>query len=185
VTVNPASALRWDRQFTLFAQAVLLGREGRAEAAGAAVAEALEVGEPYATSRHLGLRLAGEAALADGWGDPVDWLRTAEDHFHRTGVPAVAGACRALLRRAGAKVTQRRSGTDDIPAALRSAGVTAREFEVLGLLVGRLGKREIADRLHLSPRTVERHVGSLMTKTGLPNRIALGEFAADFVDGAA
>ncbi|HEX2133390.1 MAG TPA: AAA family ATPase [Actinophytocola sp.] len=185
VTVNPASALRWDRQFTLFAHAVLLGREGRAEAAGAAVAEALEVGEPYAMSRHLGLRLVGEAALADGWGDPVTWLRTAEDHFHRTGVAAVAGACRALLRRAGAKVTQRRSGTDGIPAALRSAGVTAREFEILGLLVGRLGNREIADRLHLSPRTVERHVGSLMTKTGLPNRIALGEFAADFVDGAA
>ncbi|MCT2585456.1 LuxR family transcriptional regulator [Actinophytocola gossypii] len=185
VTVNPASALRWDRQFTLFAQAVLLGRESRVDAASASVAEALDVGEPYATSRHLGLRLVGEAALADGWGDPVSWLRTAEDHFHRTGVPAVAGACRALLRRAGAKVTQRRSGTDEIPAVLRSAGVTAREFEVLGLLVGRLGNREIADRLHLSPRTVERHVGSLMTKTGLPNRIALGEFAADFVDGAA
>ncbi len=57
--------------------------------------------------------------------------------------------------------------------------MTVREFEVLGLLIGRLGNQEIADRLQVSPRTVERHVGNLMTKTGLPNRIALGRLAAD------
>ncbi|OLF09257.1 helix-turn-helix transcriptional regulator [Actinophytocola xanthii] len=185
VTANPASGLRWDRQFTRFADAVLLGRAGRGDAAAEAVVDALTVGQPYAMSQHLGLRLVGEAALADGWGDPVSWLRTAEDHFHRAGVATVASACRALLRRAGARVSQRRGGTESIPPQLRSAGVTAREYEILALLVGRLGNREIADRLHLSPRTVERHVGSLMTKTGLPNRIALGEFAADLIDGAA
>jgi DNA-binding CsgD family transcriptional regulator len=185
VTVNPASALRWDRQFSLFASAVLHGRAGSAGQAVQAMTEALAAGAPYAMSRHLGLRLVSEAALADGWGDPVSWLRTAEDHFHRTDVPAVAGACRALLRKAGARVPQRRNGADTIPPELRSAGVTVREYEVLTLLVGRLGNREIADRLHLSPRTVERHVCNLMTKTGLPNRIALGEFAAEFIDGIA
>ncbi len=183
VAVNPASALRWDRQFVLFAEAVLNGRAGDADAASAAVADALTAGEHYTMSRHLGLRLVSEAAIEDSWGDPVSWLRTAEDHFHRTDNPAVAGACRALLRRAGARVPQRREGSDGIPPELRSAGVTVREFEVLTLLVGRLGNREIADRLHLSPRTVERHVCNLMTKTGLPNRIALGEFAAEFTDG--
>lgn len=182
VAVNPASTLRWDRQFTFFAHAVLHGRSGHHDRAARAMTDALAAGEPYETSRHLGLRLVSEAALTDGWGEPVSWLRIAEDHFHRTDVPAVAGACRALLRRAGATVRQRRDGAQGIPNELRSAGVTVREYEVLGLVVKRLGNREIANRLHLSPRTVERHVHSLMTKTGLPNRIALAEFGAEFVD---
>ncbi|ONI86937.1 LuxR family transcriptional regulator [Actinosynnema sp. ALI-1.44] len=178
ITDDPASRFRWDRQFQAFGRAVLAGRSGRHAEAGEAVAEALAVGEPYAMGRHLGLRLVGEAALADGWGTPVDWLRMAEEYFHKADIPAVAGACRALMRGAGAKVAQRRSGAEEIPAALRAAGVTVREYEVLRLLVDRPGNREIADQLHLSPRTVERHISSLLTKTGLPNRKALGELAA-------
>ncbi|MEU4640559.1 AAA family ATPase [Micromonospora sp. NPDC023814] len=178
VTGTPASRLRWDRQFALFAQAVLLGRSGRHEAATAAVAEAVQVGDLYAMGRHLALRLVAESALADGWGTPVEWLRVAEDYFHQADVAPVAGACRTLLRQAGARVAQRRRGAAEIPPALRTTGVTVREFEVLRLLTGRLSNREIAERLHLSPRTVERHVSSLITKTGLPNRIALSDFAA-------
>ncbi|MEU6078861.1 AAA family ATPase [Micromonospora sp. NPDC047074] len=174
-----SSRLRWDLQFALFAKAVLLGRAGRPEAAEEAATEAMRAGAPYAMGRHLALRLVCEAALADGWGHPVQWLRAAEEHFHRSDVPAVASACRALLRQAGVRVTQRRSGAGDIPSGLRSVGVTVREFEVLRLLVGRLSNREIASRLHLSPRTVERHVSSLLGKTGLPNRIALSEFAIE------
>ncbi len=118
-----------------------------------------------------------EAAIADGWGTPVEWLRRSEEYFHSGGVTAVAGACRALMRRAGVRVTQRRPGVDNIPSPLRAAGVTVREYEVLRLLARRLGNREIATRLHLSPRTVEKHVASLLTKTGLPNRTALSELA--------
>ncbi|WP_307803739.1 ATP-binding protein [Micromonospora echinofusca] len=183
VQADPASRLRWDRQFALFARAVLLGRCGAAAEATATVAEALRVGAPYATGRHLALRLVSESALDEGWGNPVEWLRGVEEYFHRTDVPAVASACRALLRQAGVRVTQRRSGAGDIPAELRSAGVTVREFEVLRMLIGRLSNREIAGRLHLSPRTVERHVSSLIIKTGLPNRIALSEFATKMVSG--
>nr|WP_157527058.1 LuxR family transcriptional regulator [Kibdelosporangium sp. MJ126-NF4]CEL12791.1 transcriptional regulator, SARP family [Kibdelosporangium sp. MJ126-NF4]CTQ98477.1 transcriptional regulator, SARP family [Kibdelosporangium sp. MJ126-NF4] len=177
-TADPASRFRWDRQFATFGRAVLAGRDGKHEEAAEIVAEAVEVGEPYAMGRHLGLRLVGEAALADGWGTPVEWLRTAEEYFHRADIPAAAGACRALLRSTGARVAQRRSGAGQIPAALRTTGVTVREYEILRLLMNRLGNREIADQLHLSPRTVERHISSLLTKTGLPNRKALGELAA-------
>jgi DNA-binding NarL/FixJ family response regulator len=130
------------------------------------------------------LRLVAECALADGWGAPVEWLRAAEDYFHSAGVPAVASACRALLRNSGVRVGQRRSGLTEMPPALRSAGLTVREYEVLRLLADRLGNREIADRLHLSPRTVEKHVSSLITKTGLPNRIALSEYAVATADPA-
>ncbi|HJP78794.1 MAG TPA: LuxR C-terminal-related transcriptional regulator, partial [Pseudonocardiaceae bacterium] len=177
-TSVPAARLRWDRQFALFARAVLAGREGRKAEAVAAVAEALQVGAPYAMGQQLGLRLVGEAAFADGWGEPAEWLRSAEDYFHGNGMTAVAGACRALLRSTGNRVAQRRNGIERVPQRLRSAGVTVREYEVLRLLAERLGNREIADQLHLSLRTVEKHVSSLIFKTGLPNRIALSKFTA-------
>jgi DNA-binding CsgD family transcriptional regulator len=170
--------LRWDHQFVLLGRAVVLGRDGRAEEATAAVAEALDAGAPYAPARHLSLRLVGEAALADGWGTPVEWLRAAEVYFHDLDVLPVAGACRALLRRAGSWVGQRRCGVEHIPASLRGTGVTSREFEVLRLLRERLGNREIAEVLHLSQRTVEKHVSNLIAKTGMPNRVALSKFAA-------
>lgn len=156
---------------------MLAGRAGRPAQAQAAVDEALRLAAPYPVARHLGLRLVSEAAMADGWGDPVGWLRAAEEHFHRTDVPAVAAACRRLLRRAGTRPFQRRAGIEDVPAALRSHGVTPREYEVLGLLADRLSNREIADRLHLSARTVEKHVASLLAKTGRPDRIAVGRLA--------
>lgn len=177
VTEAPGGQLRWDRQFALLAEAVLAGRDGRADDAAELVADALRVGEPYAMGRHLGLRLVAEAALADGWGTPLDWLREAESYFHDADVAAVAGACRSLMRRAGHRVTQRRAGVAHIPPSLRAAGITAREYQVLRLLVVRLGNQEIAKTLHLSLRTVEKHVSSLMSKTGQPNRVALGKFA--------
>ena len=176
ITAAPASRLRWDRQFALFADAVLWGRAGQEAEATEAVAQAVQAGAPYATGRHMGLRLVSEAALADGWGTPIEWLRTSEEHFHKCEVPAAASACRALMRRAGAPVTQRRRGASDIPSALRAAGVTVREYEILQLLGEHLSNREIASRLHLSARTVEKHVASLMTKTGHRDRTALGKF---------
>lgn len=183
LTAAPVSRLRWDRQFALFARAVLEGRAGREAEAMRAIAEAERLSAPYATGRHIGLRLVSEAALADGWGTPIEWLRTAEEYFHNVEVTAVASACRGLIRRTGAPVAQRRRGVRKIPPALRTVGITVREHEVLQLLMEHLGNREIAGRLHLSPRTVEKHVASLITKTGLRDRNALSEFAAKTMDG--
>jgi DNA-binding CsgD family transcriptional regulator/tetratricopeptide (TPR) repeat protein len=178
VSVPPPSQIRWDRQFVLFARAVLAGRAGQGTRAAEAVAQAVAVGELYPTARHIGLRLVSEAAVADGWGEPAEWLRAAEDYFHVHEVPAVASACRALMRQVGVPVSQHRQGVQDIPSALRTARVTVREYEILQLLVKRLSNREIAARLHLSPRTVEKHVASLIAKTGQRDRIALSEFGS-------
>jgi DNA-binding CsgD family transcriptional regulator len=171
------SQARFDRQFTVLAQAVLAGRNGDGEQAVAAVDEAQQLGAPYPTGRHLGLRLVSETAITGGWGTPADWLRTCDEYFHAAGVPAVASACRALLRRSGAAVGQRRRGVSGIPAELRKAGVTVREHEILLLLAERLSNKEIAARLHLSTRTVENHIASLLAKTGQPDRLALGKLA--------
>ncbi|GAA1951892.1 ATP-binding protein [Kitasatospora viridis] len=176
---HPAAMLPWNRQFERLAHAVHEGRAGRTAAARAAVAEAGRVGAPFLMARRLGLRLVAEAALADGWGEPVEWLRGAEEYFHAGAVPAVAVACRELLRRAGAGVPQRRTGTEAVPAELRRRGLTAREYDVFLLLLHRLGNQEIAQRLFISPRTVEKHVASLLAKTGCPHRAALCDHAAE------
>lgn len=181
-TAGPAGALPWNRQFLLFAEAVVLGRQGRAAQATAIVALAERVAEPYPPARHLGLRLVAEAAYRDGWGRPADWLRRAEEYFHAGGDAAVANACRALLRQIGVPVPQRRQGVTGIPSELRTLGVTVREYEVLPLLVERLGNRAIADRLHISPRTVEKHVANLLMKVGQPNREALIARAGSLLD---
>ncbi|MER7486101.1 AAA family ATPase [Streptomyces sp. NPDC126497] len=172
-----SARLRWNLQFTRFSSAVLLGRASRHEEAVAAIRTALEASAPFPLARHLGLRLAAEAALRDGWGTPGVWLRTAEEYFHDEGMTMVASACRALLRQAGMPATQRRSGHAHVPEALRRLGVTAREYEVLGLLARRYGNNEIARCLFISPRTAEKHVASLLAKTGSPERSALCEFA--------
>ncbi|WP_344441304.1 helix-turn-helix transcriptional regulator, partial [Kitasatospora nipponensis] len=179
VAADDAAQLPWNRQFERLGYAVHQGRAGRVAQALDAVAAAQEAAGPFLMARHLGLRLVAEAALADGWGDPVSWLRTAEEYFHGAAVPAVASACRDLLRRAGASVPQRRTGSAAVPAELRRQGLTVREYEVFLLLVARLGNQEIAERLFISPRTVEKHVASLLAKTGRAHRAALCDYAAE------
>jgi DNA-binding CsgD family transcriptional regulator len=150
-----------------YADAVAAGRQGRAADAEAAFAAAdRQMGPLVAWYRQYARRLAAEAALADGWGEPVAWLREAAAYFAARGDDQVAAACRALLRRAGAPVP-RPAGDGDLPGPLRALGVTEREADVLRLVAQGLGNREIAARMFLSPRTVEKHVASLLAKTGL------------------
>jgi DNA-binding NarL/FixJ family response regulator len=55
--------------------------------------------------------------------------------------------------------------------------VTARELEVLLLVSQGLTNRDIAARLFLSPRTVEKHVERLLAKVGATDRAELGRWA--------
>ena len=50
------------------------------------------------------------------------------------------------------------------------AGLTARQAEILELLNDGLSNIEIADRLFLSPRTVENHVGAVLSKLDASTR---------------
>ena len=52
-------------------------------------------------------------------------------------------------------------------------GITSREAEVLGLVADGLANKQIAERLTLSVRTVEKHVESLLRKTGCASRTQL------------
>lgn len=48
--------------------------------------------------------------------------------------------------------------------------LTARETEVLGLIAGGSGNKEIAEKLHLSEATVKSHVSHIITKLNADNR---------------
>jgi DNA-binding CsgD family transcriptional regulator len=161
-----------------YAHAVTLAAAGDRPAAEAAFAKAERAASRYPLFRAIALRLAAEAALNHTFGDPVTWLRDAEAVFVSRRLPRIASACRALLARAGAPATRRR-GRDDAALApdLLRLGVTAREAEVLELVGEHLPNKEIAARLYLSPRTVEKHVASLRLKTGAADRAALGRLA--------
>ncbi len=69
-----------------------------------------------------------------------------------------------------------------VPESLRAAGVTRRELEIFWLVADRLHNKEIAESLHVSERTVESHVSSLLGKLSAPNRQALVEAGARFRD---
>jgi DNA-binding CsgD family transcriptional regulator len=110
-------------------------------------------------------------------GQPVPWLREALAFFDGRGEQHIASACRSLLRKAGAAVPRRR-GHEELPGPLRAVGVTSRELEVLRLLATGLPNKEIAARLYLSPRTVERHIANIEAKAGIAHRSELVAFAA-------
>jgi len=159
------------------AQAVLHGHAGDHRAAMDAFTAADATLTPCPWYRQHARRLVAEAAIADRWGDPERWLTGALDFFETEGYDRIASACRALLRRMGATVPRRRHPAD-VPPSLAGLGLTARELEVLALLGEARPTRDIAARLFLSPKTVERHIENLAAKLGVRGRAELIAFAA-------
>jgi DNA-binding CsgD family transcriptional regulator/type II secretory pathway predicted ATPase ExeA len=151
--------------------------------AGIVEETALDVADPYAQ------QLAGDwEAAAAQWaaiGRPYDEAlalaegdgaarRRALDQLHELGaVPAAAIVARSLRAR-GARGLRRgpRRTTRDNPANL-----TAREVEVLALLEQGLRNRQIADRLFVSAKTVDHHVGAILRKLGVHTRGEAGAAA--------
>ena len=127
---------------------------------------------------HLAQRVVAEAALDDGWGEPVTWLRSALAFFEAEEMEALARTCRSLLTRAGDPTCGAAEPPEGLSEDLAALGVTRREFDVLQLLADGRPTREIAERLYLSPKTVERHIANLATKAGVAGRAQLVAFAA-------
>ena len=157
------------------AEAVVAGRAGHGEAASALLAEGerLTAGADW-WARLLRL-LVLEAALADGWGDPVARLRADLAELEAAGDKELARTCRELLRRGGVSVRRGR-GDSQVPGWAAVHGVTSREMDVLELVAGGATNAEVAGRLHLSTRTVEHHVARVLAKSGCADRRALGRW---------
>jgi DNA-binding CsgD family transcriptional regulator len=159
------------------AQAIVAGRVGDTDRA-ADLFRAGDAGLDQAGwFQALYRRYAAEAALADGWGEPTVWLAEAEAVFGEAGNPPLARACRSLLRTAG--VTPRRRPPRRGPEARSGPDLTTREADVLALVAQGFTNKQIAGRLYLSVRTVEKHVERILAKTGTANRTALAALAAE------
>ena len=125
--------------------------EGSHEAAAAAWRER---GCTYEAARALEECCASSAAA----------LGVAE--LEQLGAAPAAQAVRQQLRRLGAAVPRgRRPGDAREPAEL-----TARELDVLRLVVAGRRNAEIADDLVLSTRTVDHHVSAILRKLGVRSR---------------
>lgn len=59
------------------------------------------------------------------------------------------------------------------------AGLSAREVEVLRLVAAGLSNVQVAERLFLSPRTINGHLTTIYTKLNVPSRSAAIRFAFD------
>jgi DNA-binding CsgD family transcriptional regulator len=167
------------RGYLRFARAVVLGRSGRRAEAEIAFAE----GEAQLRSLadgwlHHGLRLAAPAAIEDGWGEPAGWLLETLSGFESRGLARGADAVRAVMRGARISVPRREQTAPGLPERWVMAGVTVREAEVLELLARGLTNKEIAERVFLSSRTVERHLANVGAKLGTRSRSELVAAAA-------
>ena len=93
-------------------------------------------------------------------------IREARALFGRLGAAVLVQRCDTKLRSIGAKVPRgaRASTRANI------GGLTDRETEVLDLLDEGLRNAEIAQRLHLSEKTVGHHVSAILAKLGASSR---------------
>ena len=123
-------------------------------------------GEPMAAAKMWSeIGCPYERAIALAHGDQAAQLE-ALDVFDTLGATAVATKLRKALRDQGVSVPRGKGRTTKD----HGAGLTARQAEVLELLDEGLSNIEIADRLFVSPRTVEHHVSAVLSKLDSPTR---------------
>jgi DNA-binding CsgD family transcriptional regulator len=182
---------------------LLAGRD--LEGARAACAELAAIAARFPTDvlRATAAHAQGSVELAAGSPrEALILLRRAWQAWETLEVPHAAArarealglACRALGDRAGgrmeleaARATYQALGARPDVArvegllANRSAGglygLTRREVQVLRLVAAGRSNKEVAGALSLSVKTVERHVGNILTKLDVPSRVAATAWA--------
>jgi DNA-binding CsgD family transcriptional regulator len=155
LSTDPAAAARWGseaaRAFTEFGDRVDAGRA------------------------HL---LAGRAYSA--LRDP-DAAREQFDQARTLLEASGAGYYLAQLDRLGGRAARRSGPVAATAGDLGEAQLTSRELEIARLVATGLTNRQIAERLYLSPRTVETHLGRLYAKLGVSTRAAVAH-ALDWIE---
>lgn len=104
-----------------------------------------------------------QGRMADALAD----AREAADLFDRAGAVLYRRFAEAAIARFGAPTAE-----EDAPLD----ALTPREQDVAELVADGHTNRMIAERLHLSPRTVESHVARILQKTGLRSRAGIARY---------
>jgi DNA-binding CsgD family transcriptional regulator len=112
---------------------------------------------------------------------------TAQHHLDRARqvVDALAATfqddtrCRLLKQRAAQQIPHLRPPTPRQRAKQAAGGLTRREYEIAQLIAQGQTSRQIADKLVLSERTVEGHVGNILTKLGFTNRAQIAVWVVE------
>jgi DNA-binding CsgD family transcriptional regulator len=136
-----------------------------------------KIAAPYALQMSGDWRAAAEAwreigcpyeeAMALVEGDESA-QRAALEIFERLGAGPAAEKLRQALRAGGVRGIPRgpRPSTKENPA-----GLTNRQIEVLALMADGLSNAEIANRLFISPKTVDHHVSAILAKLDARTRV--------------
>jgi DNA-binding CsgD family transcriptional regulator len=130
--------------------------EGRWEEAAAAWDG---IGAPY------------EAAVARSFAEDTEVALSGLAELDSLGATPMARVTRARLAKRGVEKIPR--GPRPSTAA-NAAGLTARQMDVMRLVVEGFTNAEIADRLFLSARTVDHHVAAILLKLGVESRRQVG-----------
>jgi DNA-binding CsgD family transcriptional regulator/tetratricopeptide (TPR) repeat protein len=182
---------------------LLAGRDH--EGARAAGAELAEIAATFHTDVLRATAAQAQGAVELAAGNPREALvklRLAWKEWQALEIPHAAArtrellglACRALGDRAGGRmeleaaraVYERLGAGPDIVridallahrAGAGPNGLTLREAQVLRLVASGKSNKEVAGALSLSVKTVERHVGNILTKLDVPSRSAATAWA--------
>jgi DNA-binding CsgD family transcriptional regulator/tetratricopeptide (TPR) repeat protein len=99
-------------------------------------------------------------------------LGEAHERAARLGAVPLVEQIEGLARRARLKLP-------GLPLPTASGGLTARELEVLALVVKGLTNREIGQALFISEKTASVHISNLLTKLGVANRTEAAHVARE------
>jgi DNA-binding CsgD family transcriptional regulator len=189
----------------LAARDVAAARTAADELTSVAASVAAPFGLAHAQRAHAAVLLAEESprAALDALRNALAIWDELDAPYEAARVRALIGAaCRALGDEDGARLEldaaraafERLGATPDLAAldaadpgrgraagrasdAAGRAGLTPREREVLGLVAHGLRNGAIAERLGISPRTVDRHVSSIFMKLAVESRSAATAWA--------
>jgi DNA-binding CsgD family transcriptional regulator/tetratricopeptide (TPR) repeat protein len=181
---RPAEAVTWADRAEQVARADV---EATIGAARLARAHALSEADPAAAARHARaaaevfaaaeLRIdAGRARLRAGIafagagerGPALEELGAAAEIFHTCGARTLQAQTAREQRRLGVRVASGSTGRGSGPH-----GLTRRELEVAMLIVEGSTNQQIAEKLFVSPRTVETHISHIFAKLGVTSRVAV------------
>ena len=156
------------RSAALHARAVL---DGDPDIALRAVA--LSGGDPRPFARAAVLEDAGRLLPGARAAEAVPVLEAALESYAAAGAERDAARVRSLLRARGV-----RPPTSGPRSAPDWPGLTESEFTVVSLVAQGATNREVAERLFLSPYTVNAHLRHVFAKLGIRSRVELTRLAA-------